>query len=223
MNVLPHAVELQSDTSPANWVAEQLRKAEESAWPVASVVPDGFGSYTRIQHEHEGDPSQVQGTIPAEQLTLLTPVLTEFTTTPESCWYAVWEGEGHWYYGSAHTIYGLSPKETENELARLDAISRERDRIMRAAAKFTALRLDYFLFRGPIGAAGSLGVAGWMHKTANFWWPDDRAWCVGTNIELPETYIGGNQALTDRLLGTSGLNASRVDPHQDLRKLIPKY
>jgi hypothetical protein len=222
VNVLPPGVELQDDVSPAEWVAAGLRKSGPAAWPVASVVPEGFDSYARIQHEHDGDPTQVEGTIPATQMASLMPVLADFTTTPETTWFAMWEGKGSWYYGS-HSYTVFDGPEREETLARLDAISLERDRIMRAAAKFEASGENYFLFRGPLSAAASLGFDDWLHDTANFWWPEDRAWCVGTNIDVPESYVGGTEPLTERLMDVPGLNASQVSPDQDLRKLIPKH
>ena len=52
---------------------------------------------------------------------------------------------------------------------------------------------DYFLFTGPVTAATSFrGVihAEWnpelsarWDQSPSLWWPEDRAWCVGTDID----------------------------------------
>src|SRR5690349_23203664 len=42
---------------------------------------------------------------------------------------------------------------------------------------------------------------------ANLWWPDDRAWCVVTDIDLTSTYVGGSAGCIGELLAHTGLEA----------------
>ncbi|TMD41293.1 MAG: hypothetical protein E6I88_07925 [Chloroflexi bacterium] len=44
-------------------------------------------------------------------------------------------------------------------------------------------------------------------QTPNLWWPEDRSWCVATEIDLAETYVGGSDACIARILEDRGLDA----------------
>ncbi len=46
----------------------------------------------------------------------------------------------------------------------------------------------------------------------NLWWPDDRAWCVATELDMQSTYIGGSRACVDQLLGDDRLEVYEVQP-----------
>ncbi|WP_235617393.1 hypothetical protein [Streptomyces thermolilacinus] len=46
----------------------------------------------------------------------------------------------------------------------------------------------------------------------DLWWPEDRAWCVGGDVDLVSTYIGGTEALVADLLAAPELEAHRVAP-----------
>jgi hypothetical protein len=80
---------------------------------------------------------------------------------------------------------------------------------------------DYFLFEGPIDAAGELGAEvswrpGGKHtferQTPSLWWPDDHAWCAANEIEASFTCIGGTRELIDELLEHPGLEVLELDP-----------
>lgn len=74
----------------------------------------------------------------------------------------------------------------------------------------------YFLLEGPLEAAGELGYRPrpdvFFPQSPNIFWPDDRAWCVATEIDLDSTYVGGSNALVEALLAAPGLEAWRVQP-----------
>jgi hypothetical protein len=60
---------------------------------------------------------------------------------------------------------------------------------------------NYFLFRGPLSLApGHL-------DGPNLWWPDDRSWCVASEIDFPYTYVGGSKKLIDEILADPNLEA----------------
>jgi hypothetical protein len=60
---------------------------------------------------------------------------------------------------------------------------------------------DYLLFREPLAKA-----EGW-EDGPNLWWPDDRAWCVASEIDLPYTYVGGPKELVDAILRSPAIEA----------------
>jgi hypothetical protein len=53
-----------------------------------------------------------------------------------------------------------------------------------------------------------------LSNPPSIWWPEDRAWCVGTDIDLMTTYVGGSQAAIDALLADEQLEASAVSDDQ---------
>jgi hypothetical protein len=56
----------------------------------------------------------------------------------------------------------------------------------------------------------------------NIWWPDDRAWCIASDIDLATTYVGASARCIERLLGADRLEVlpvsldDRVDINADV-------
>jgi hypothetical protein len=44
-------------------------------------------------------------------------------------------------------------------------------------------------------------------QSPNLWWPDDRSWCVATEVDFSWTYVGGSHALIERVLADPALEA----------------
>jgi hypothetical protein len=66
---------------------------------------------------------------------------------------------------------------------------------------------EYVLLEGPLDAVAEIGerthFQGRSHfesHSPNLWWPDDRAWCVATEIDHQSTYVGGPEGLVSELL-----------------------
>ena len=81
---------------------------------------------------------------------------------------------------------------------------------------------DYALFVGPLAALPSLMDAQDGHSP-NLWWPDDRAWCVATEIDLAWTYVAGSAALISDVLSNPRLEAQPASPHDMLRRRAPEW
>ena len=64
------------------------------------------------------------------------------------------------------------------------------------------------LYRGPVAAATALCEP--YEQSPTLWWPDDRAWCVATEVDFHSTYVGGSRRLIDRLTGDERLEAAEV-------------
>jgi hypothetical protein len=124
-----------------------------------------------------GEQARIGGVPPA----LIEPLIEHLraaTTTPEQCFFAVWEGFG----GSA------LPAQLEPKLE----------------LPYRA----YHVFGGPIEAAGtSFSGVSFHHQSANLWWPADHAWCVATEIDFAWTYVGGARACIQALLADPRLEA----------------
>ena len=48
---------------------------------------------------------------------------------------------------------------------------------------------------------------GFWGYSPNIWWPEDRAWCVATDIDLFDTYVGGSRECIEAVLGNPDLEA----------------
>ena len=79
------------------------------------------------------------------------------------------------------------------------------------ASTFDVPNRSYLLFVGPVQAAAQL-YGGRMEQSPNLWWPDDRAWCVATEIDLNSTYVGCSDACCDAIAAAPELEALPIDP-----------
>jgi hypothetical protein len=52
-------------------------------------------------------------------------------------------------------------------------------------------------------------------QSPNIWWPQDRSWVVGTEIDDWNTYVGGSEACIEELLASPRLEVVPSGP--DLR------
>jgi hypothetical protein len=118
------------------------------------------------------------GTLSPRIIDAIVEHLRPATTTPEQCYFAVWEG----FAGSA-VPPTLAPK--------LELPNRA-----------------YHVFVGPVEAAlSSFDAVAFSHQSANLWWPADQAWCVATEIDFAWTYVGGPRPCIDAILADSRLDA----------------
>jgi hypothetical protein len=83
---------------------------------------------------------------------------------------------------------------------------RIRPRVLKPTPKIGAKRVtlparDYVLFNGP------LSIAIGQREGPNLWWPDDRSWCVASEIDFPYTYVGGPKKLIEEILAEPALEA----------------
>jgi hypothetical protein len=70
---------------------------------------------------------------------------------------------------------------------------------------------SHLVFRGPLDAVLRSDWSG-QWQTPHLWFPDDRAWCVGTEIDDHATHVAGSAELIDRLLGSDGLETLLTRP-----------
>lgn len=207
----------------AQWLAESLERLwgrSKNANYAAAVIPRGFASYARIFHparcgieDREVTWSEVAkcsgrkphaqmqwpsiaagadlsgnrlsggiepeiGRLPDRQAKTLIEILRQHTNTPERCYFAIWDG---WGFPEMETLR----KET---------------------AGFQLPDRSYLLMQGDICAATSR-ISAVSQQTANIWWPEDRAWCLATEVDLMCTYVGGTDRCIEHILTDSRLEA----------------
>jgi len=224
----------------ADWIRPRLSPFEQSE--ASSLVPNGFEAYARILHPAQlpsdgrqlvrwRDVSRWSGVplsdrvqwhdialpraIPSSEppwygqgpsegspyvldIGALIHDLARHTTETQQCFFCVWVG----YLGVARAIF--------TPLGAAPVTLPPRDPPRRVVAM---PHREYGLVEAPLSFATSLDTVsdGW-HKTANLWWPKDRAWCVASGIDLRWTYVGGSSELIARILADERLEALSATP-----------
>ena len=83
-------------------------------------------------------------------------------------------------------------------------------------ARVGFLPRDYLLLHGTAASALFIGeqvTPDWfLPQSPNLFWPEDRSWCVGSEIDFDSTVVGGSTALVNELLEADNLEAWRVNP-----------
>ena len=80
------------------------------------------------------------------------------------------------------------------------------------APRFHLPHRDYHLLVGPVEAlAESMLDPPWW-QSPNLCWPDDRTWCVASEIDLYSTYIGCSEACRDAILSLPEIEALPINP-----------
>jgi hypothetical protein len=75
-----------------------------------------------------------------------------------------------------------------------------------------------WLVSGPVGhdavvGAAGAGAAGESYfQSPSIWWPDDRAWCVETEVDGMSTYVGGTSECIAELGAHNDLEVMTVEP-----------
>jgi hypothetical protein len=79
-------------------------------------------------------------------------------------------------------------------------------------------RDEYLLGAGPLTAAQSFGARreAVTYEAPGVWWPQDRAWCVGSDADIDSSVVGGSAALVDLVLTDPRLEALPVGPSDSL-------
>ncbi len=176
-------VEHSDEIAAAAWIGPRMHPFAQD---VGSIVPTGFEAYTRL---------------PVARRDLIVAVLEKHTSTPDRCWLCLWDGYG---YDNAVSLSFWKEGEQPRHAKRPPRFSIRVPRKPRddGRARMRLPHRDYFLYRGSTGQA-----TGWSDGP-NLWWPDDRAWCVASEIDLEETFVGGTQVLIDEICAIQHLGAT---------------
>jgi hypothetical protein len=164
----------------------------EMQWPHVSRVWEGSGENSPGLWDLEPD----VGSLPRRYTDRLRDLLARYASTPDQVWFCVWNGFGD-----------LKIHPEGSAILTTGRLTRKRRRARRPPPAPT-LQLPnraYYLFSGPIRGIGESMRAGW--QSANLLWPEDRAWCVATEIDFAWTHIGGGEALIQGLIKDPALEA----------------
>ena len=207
-----------SDTSAADWFVD----SDADWWTKVILGPPGFEAYARVLYDLDEDaPVDSNERIRAA----VRDVLARHTTTPDDCFFTLWDGWGGFQGGQqdfgVRYVVSLDASPSEIlEAKTLTAAARSLD----CAPAFTKSFLDgpmvsvpnreFYLFAGPLGTEVNWGAADYAHGFPRdfptepaLMWPADHAWFMAGDVDPDWIGVGGTQDLIDALLADPGLDA----------------
>jgi hypothetical protein len=193
----------------------RVRWSEVAAWSGQALDRDSQFHAIAVSRDGSEQPPPWQaakplpGSLEPDDAGALIDVLGRHTTTPGRCWFCIWEGYG--WGGEASLAHRA---ELAGHLAD-PPIPAE----VLAGPRVQLPWRDYFLYSGPIDAA--LAFVDSEAQTPNLFWPEDRAWCVATEIDLSSTYVGGSRRLADELVADRRIEALAAEPTDASSRVAP--
>jgi hypothetical protein len=142
---------------------------------------------------------------------VLAELLRRFTTTPDECWFCLWDGYD--LQGVPLTAPG------EPSVPRPDPLPLA----VRNGPRVRLPNRDYLLYSGSVEDAVApvpvpFSDTAFSH-TANLWWPSDRAWAVASEIDLSSTYVGGSSEMVEALLADDRIEVLLASPDDPLSRI----
>ncbi|MEP7091243.1 MAG: hypothetical protein ABI776_14185 [Nocardioidaceae bacterium] len=193
---------------PASDHDEQVRWAQVAAW--SGVVLEPRTRFWQLALPERMTPGPVPGQgAPASDVLgehdgrALARLLREYTSTPQRCWFGIWDGYG--WDGQA-VAYARGDERVELSVSPADVVPVP----VRAGPRVHLPGRDYLLCTGPVEAG--LAFLPEQRELADLWWPTDRAWFVYGDVDLNATYVAGSAELIEALLASADLEALSADP-----------
>lgn len=181
-----------SDPTPARWVVESRTPFDQ----LVMFGPSGFQATARLRFIPDPSrPGQSENDVevpddhPSDlaQAQLALHRLAEFTSTPDDCYFCVWEG---------YSDLVLPPGVTEASLVVLP-------------------HRRYGLFRGPLGSIDTFAAELGSHDAVAppaFVWPADHRWCFASDVDPHWAGIGAEQDAVDALVADPDLDVVPANP-----------
>ncbi|MET8771791.1 hypothetical protein [Streptomyces sp. NPDC004658] len=209
------------DLSPAGWLTGP---GQGSLATVAGVAAPGFAAYARILHPARLDERPVAwSTVAAAHGTRVTPV---------SRWHEVIGADEDHVHRFEHGLPGVwdeppgeGPTPPDVARALLPVLARHTgtpDRcwfgLWSGYGRWDWGRFPVFetpgryevLLAGRLADVVSPVTLDEFAELPDLWWPRDRAWIVGGDVDLVSTYVGGSPRLIGDLLATADLEVHPV-------------
>ncbi|MEV5147367.1 hypothetical protein AB0L14_23920 [Streptomyces sp. NPDC052727] len=211
------------DLSPADWLTGP---GQGTFGTVAGVTAPGSAAYARILHPAHLDERPVRwSAVAAAHGTRVTPVTR---------WREVIGADQDYVNRSDHGLLGVwdeHPGEgpTPPDVARtlLPVLARHTGTPDRCwfglwsgygrwdwgrFRTFATPGRDEILLSGRLADAVSPVALDEFAELPDLWWPQDRAWIVGGDVDLVSTYVGGSPELIAALLAAADLEVQPVSP-----------
>jgi hypothetical protein len=209
--------------SPADW----LVSSEWPWWRLVTFGPAGFGAYARLRFlpdpafagQRANDVQPSAGPPEDEQLRMLFDMLATHTTTPDDCYFCLWDGYGGIHGGAGISVV-VASEDGEPQPAPVPEPAFGPDVL--DGPRVVVPGRAYLLFRGPLADAGDWGAAELWPGQARFdmpgpafAWPADHAWCVASDVDPHWAGIGADKPVIDQLIADPRLDVVPADPGQE--------
>jgi hypothetical protein len=211
-------VEPLTDVSPGSWLSDHLTSL---GGRVRDVVPASYDAFVLITHRGDDDGGPPIGCLDRVSLAVLRDVLVRHTKSPEIGWFALWEGHPglprRWQaipklqLPDRSYVLFRAPVGDVVELAietEFLGYSADVQGSVFWAIDSAGRRVDVDM--EVIRQYAEDGRAAGRVRSPNLWWPDDRAWVVGTDIDGDVTVVACSQAVAAALLTRPDLYAHAV-------------
>jgi hypothetical protein len=153
------------------------------------------------------------GELPQRLAEQLAEALAPFTERADRCFFGVWEG---WGTPGALILFKQGTPEAEQRESHESANAeiRTQREFLDCAPTFTLPHRGIQLVEGPLGAISAFYEN--YRDPPSLWWPEDRAWCVATDIDVMSTYVGGSHDVIQTLLSDERLEVLLVPVDQSV-------
>jgi hypothetical protein len=211
-----------SDTSAADWFVD----SEADGWTKICLGPPGYAAYARVYFNVDDTDAQLSDDYNDTLGPVLRSILRTHTSTPDDCYFALWDGWGGFEGGPQDTgarwvaMVGSSPAEIA-EARRLTAEAKlvdyapAFDPAFLWGPKVTVPDRAFYLFGGPLAAEVDWGAADYSADLQRHYddepalmWPADHAWFVAGDVDPDWIGVGGTQALIDELVADARLDVA---------------
>jgi hypothetical protein len=209
------------DEVPVRWadVAAANGRVMHPAAEWGSITGSSGYQYNSTQPSlWDTEPST--GNLPAAIAQRLAAVLSEHTDDPSQGSFGIWEGWGtpismFFSEGTAERVQQQAQEAFDAEVAAWRGL-------VESAASFQVPQRPMHLLRGPLVAIedfyerydGPSSLC--LRNPPSLWWPADGRWCVGTDIDLMTTYVGGSTTAIEALLADDQLEVLSVADSQSV-------
>jgi hypothetical protein len=150
------------------------------------------------------------GSLPLPERAVLVDLLGSATTTPDDCWFCVWDGFGGLDDQGVSARVRLPEREYLLRRGPIEAATDPTPR-RRGPGSMTMIFTQIPAPGAPAPKTPVLPDLWWKDQSPNLWWPADRAWIVATEIDHTWTYIGGPAVVIRSVLDHPDLEALPIE------------
>jgi hypothetical protein len=217
-----------TDLSAASWLVDG-----DLPWQrLVTFGPAGFPAYARLRFlpdpaypgQSEAD-AALDADAPPEtgQLRALLDTLARFTSSPDDCYFCLWDGWFSEFTGSTGVTAVHQVSGTARPGLWTEPVPRHR---VPAQPKVRLPHRAYYLFQGMLSDFGDWGADESLPDVTSqhvpypaFIWPSDHRWCVAKDVDPHWAGVAAELAAIDRLLADPRLDVVPAAPDE----VPPRY
>jgi hypothetical protein len=204
-------VEVVEDPLVGAWIKDSLYGWEWGEFlKLGATIPPVFDSYISIHNSKVGNS---HGGMSAEVLIDLIEILSGTSPENRTCFFALWDGWS-WGPGTPYVPIGEEPNDPQYAIHDFFITIPEQVFDMK---KLEVPNRAYFLLKGELKETLNIGElhGDWFTpRPPNIIWPEDKNWCVASEIDFEVTLIGGSEKLINQIESSNKFITERFKPEQ---------